>query len=368
MEKLLYEIRIKKLIEVLKEKEISGFITGLSPNMYYFTNFHNVQIERFLGFFVPSVGHPVFLVPQLYYDQICETTSIDTVIPWTELEDPSEKMASIIKEKKLSTSKIAVDDTLQISFLLSLQEKLPQVKFISGSKFVSVLRQIKSNYEKDLMFDIGNITDKVMQKAISSIQVGVSEWEISSVIENTFKEYGAKFGSSVPIVASGPYSAQPHYRNTEKAIVDGESVLIDIGGIRKYYRSDMTRTVFIGKPPEEYLKVYNIVRKAQETGVQSVKPGRTCEEIDQIVRKVIEEQGYGEYFIHRTGHGLGLEVREEPYIVEGNELVLEPGMAFSIEPGIYLPGKYGVRIEDCVIVTEKGAESFTNFTHNLITI
>ena len=130
----------------------------------------------------------------------------------------------------------------------------------------------------------------------------------------------------------------------------------------------MTRTVFTGNPPEEYLKIYNIVKKAQEVGVQSVKPGRTCEEIDQIVRKIIEEQGYGQYFIHRTGHGIGLGVHEEPYIVEGNKLVLEPGMTFSIEPGIYLPGKYGVRIEDCVIVTEKGAESFTNFTHNLITI
>ena len=368
MEKSLYEIRIKKLIEVLKEKEISGFIFGLSDDMYYFTNFYDVQRERFLGLFVPSVGHPVFLVPQLYYDQICETTSIDNVIPWTEVEDPFEKMASIVKERKLSTSKIAVDDTLRSSVLLALQEKLPKVKFISGSKFVSVLRQIKSNSEKDLMMYIGNIADKVIEKAISAVQVGVSELKIANLIENTFKEFGAKYGGLVPLVASGPYSAQPHYHATEKVIADGESVVIDFCGVCKYYMSDMTRTVFTGNPPEEYLKIYNIVKKAQEVGVQSVKPGRTCEEIDQIVRKIIEEQGYGQYFIHRTGHGIGLEVHEEPYIIEGNKLVLEPGMTFSIEPGIYIPGKYGVRIEDCVIVTEKGAESFTNFSHNLITI
>lgn len=368
MEKSLYEIRIKKLIGVLKEKGISSFISGLSPNMYYLTDFYDVQRERFIGLFISSVGDPVLLIPEFNYGQISETVSIKNIITWTELEDPFEKMASIVKERKLSTSKIAVDDTLRSSFLLALQEKLPQVKFIGGSKFVSLLRQIKSNYEKDLMMYIGKIHDKVMEKAFSAIQAGASELKIATLIENTFKEFGAKYGGLVPIVASGPYSAQPHYTATEKIITDGEPVLIDTGGVWKYYRSDMTRNVFVGKPPEEYLKIYNIVKKAQEAGIQSVRPGRTCEEIDRIVRKIIEKEGYGQYFIHRTGHGIGIDAHEEPYIIEGNKLVLEPGMTFSIEPGIYLPGKYGVRIEDCVIVTERGAEPFTNFTHNLITI
>ena len=218
------------------------------------------------------------------------------------------------------------------------------------------------------MMYIGSIHDKVFKKAISAIQIGVSELKIANLIIDTFKELGAKCSSLVPIVASGPYGVQPHYRATDKIIADGESVVLDCGGDWKHYKSDMTRTVFLGKPSEEYLKIYNIVRKAQEIGVQNVKPGRTCEEIDQIVRKTIEDEGYGKYFIHRTGHCLGLEIHEEPYIIEGNKLVLEPGMAFSIEPGIYLPGKYGVRIEDCVIVTEKGAEPFTNLTHDLTII
>jgi len=251
-----------------------------------------------------------------------------------------------------------------------LQERLPQVKFNSGGKFVDILRSVKSDDEKDLMMHIGSIHDKVLKKAISAIKIGVSEMKIADLIVNTFRELGAKCASLVPVplVASGPYSAQPHYSATDKLIADGDSVILDFTGDWKHYVSDMTRTVFVGKPSKEYLKIYDIVRKAQETGVKSVKPGRTCEEIDQIVRKVIEDEGYGKYFIHRTGHGLGLEVHEEPYIIEGNKLVLEPGMAFSIEPGIYLPGKYGVRIEDCVIVTEKGAEPFTNFTHDLIII
>lgn len=368
MESVLYKARTKKLVEVLKRKGIEAFILGISVDMYYFTDFYDVQMERFLALLVPSKGDPVFLVPELYYDQICKTTWIENVISWADGEDPIEKMAAIIKEKKISNSKIAVDDTLRSNFLLALQEKLPQVKFISGSKFISSLRRIKSNDEKDLMMYGGSIHDKVFKKAISAIQIGVSELEIANLIIDTFKELGAKCSSFLPIVASGPCGAQPHYRATEKIIADGESVVIDCSADWKYYKSDMTRTVFLGKPSEEYLKIYNIVRKAQEAGVQNVKPGRTCEEVDQIVRKIIEDEGYGKYFIHRTGHGIGLEVHEEPYIVEGNKLVLEPGMAFSIEPGIYLPGKYGVRIEDCVIVTEKGAESFTNLTHNLITI
>lgn len=368
MESVLYKTRTEKLVEVLNNKGIDGFMFGISTNMYYFTDFYDVQAERFLALLVPSKGDPIFLVPELYHDQICETTWIENVISWADGEDPFEKMASIIKEKKLSNSKIAVDDTLRSDFLLTLQEKLPQVKFISDAKIVSILRRVKSDDEKDLMMHAGSIHDKVLKKVISAIQIGVSELKIANLEVDTFKELGGKYAGFIPVVASGPKGAQPHYNATDKIIADGDPIVLDSSGDWKHYHSDMTRTVFVGKPDEEFLKVYNIVRKAQETGVQNVKPGRTCEEIDQIVRKIIEDEGYGKYFIHRTGHGIGLETHEEPYITEGNKLVLEPGMAFSVEPGIYLPGKYGVRIEDCVIVTEKGAESFTNFTHNLITI
>jgi len=368
MKKSIYEIRTKKLSKLLKEKDIGGFLFGLSTNMYYFTGFYGIQSERLLVFFVPSEGKPFFLVPEVNYGQIKENTCFGDIIPWNELEDPFGKIAIIISQRGLSISRIAIEDTLRSSFLLALQKKLPEVRFISGNEISSVLRRKKLSKERDLMMNLGKIHDKVYEKAISAIKVGVSELEIANIIVSAFKEYGAIYGGLIPIVASGKYSAHPHYTTTNKVILDGESVLLDSGGVYKYYRSDMSRTVFVGNPPEEYLKVYNIVRKAQETGVQSVKPGRTCEEIDQIVRKVIEDEGYGQYFIHRTGHGIGLDVHEEPYIIEGNKLVLEPGMTFSIKPGIYLPGKYGVRIEDCVIVTEKGAESFTNFTHDLITI
>jgi len=379
MHKEIYIARSKKLVNVLKKNRIDGFIFTVSVNMYYFTGFYELPSERLMVLFIPAEGEPIFLVPHLSYDQICSSTwlKVENVFSWYDGEDPFEKVSSIIREKKLLNSKIAIDDTLRSDFLLALQEKLPQVKFVSGGKIVGTLRRIKSDVEIDIMMHLGKIHDKVLEKTISTIKAGISELEVANIFINTFEEYGPRYVSYfsptidstglIPIVASGPNSAQPHYRAMKKLIVDGESIVMDGGAFWKYYRSDMTRTVFVGDPPEEYLKIYDIVRKAQEKGMQSVKPGRTCEEIDQIVRKVIEDEGYGKYFIHRTGHGIGLEVHEEPYIIKGNKLALEPGMAFSIEPGIYIPGKYGVRIEDCVIVTEKGAEPFTNFTHDLIT-
>jgi Xaa-Pro dipeptidase len=268
----------------------------------------------------------------------------------------------------LLNSKIAIDNVLRSDFLLALQEKLTKVNFVAGGKLISTLRRIKTEEEKDLMMKIGSIHDRVFQKAISSIENGISEMQIAEVIVNGFKEWGAKCGSEIPTVGSGLYSALPHYRATEKMISCGDSIILDCCGILNHYYSDMTRTVFVGEPSEEYLKVYDTVRIAQETAFKSVKPGKTCEEIDKVARDIIEDAGYGKYFIHRTGHGIGLEVHEEPYIVKGNKLALEPGMTFSIEPGIYLPNKFGVRIEDCVFVTETGAESFTKLSHDLITI
>lgn len=364
----LHRMRTENLASLLRSKGIDGFILGISPNMYYFTDFFDVQAERFLALLVPSKGDPTFLVPELYYDQVHESTWVNKIISWADGKNPFDIMASIMQKEKLTNSRIAIDDTLRSDFLLNLQAKLPKVQFTSGGKLVSTVRRIKSNYEKDLMLHAGNIHDKVFSKAISAIQVGISELQIANLIVDTFKELGGACSSFIPVVASGPFGAQPHYRATDKIFANGESIVIDCSGDWKHYKSDMTRTVFLGKPSEEYLQVYDIVRKAQETGVKSVKPGRTCEEIDKIVRQVIVDAGYAEYFIHRTGHGIGLDVHEEPYIVEGNQLVLEPGMTFSIEPGIYLPGKYGIRIEDCVIVTEAGAEPFTNYTHDLITI
>ena len=167
------------------------------------------------------------------------------------------------------------------------------------------------------------------------------------------------------MVGSGPNGANPHHEMSEKTIEDGDMVVLDFGGLKDGYGSDTTRTVHVGEPTEEEREVHEVVRRAQEAGYQAVRPGVACQEIDRAARQVITEAGFGEYFIHRTGHGIGLTVHEPPYMIEGETRELEPGMCFSIEPGVYLPGRFGVRIEDIVTVTEEGGKRLNNTPREL---
>ncbi|NLB74838.1 MAG: aminopeptidase P family protein [Firmicutes bacterium] len=365
----IYKERVEKLQSLMASDNIGGFLFTASPNLLYMTGFSEGQMPRFLSLLVLACHEPVFLVPALYEEQIREKTWVDTIVPWADGEDPFSKMRSLLCSKNLESSTIAVDDTLWSIFLLNLQERLPKAGFVSGGKYMKPLRRIKSLYEKELMMRIGAITDDVMEKTIAFIEPGISELCIVDFIQSELRLMGAGPSTAEPIVGSGPYSAQPHYRpTTEKLIQQGDAVVLDFGGTLNHYHSDMTRTVFVGEPDKEFQEIYDIVRKAHDAAMAFAKPGVKCEDIDSVARHVITESGYGEYFIHRTGHGIGLEVHEEPYVVQGNTAVLEPGMAFSIEPGIYIPGRYGVRIEDCVIVCDSGIEHFTKAPSELTVI
>jgi Xaa-Pro aminopeptidase len=365
----IYKERAEKLRILMTHDNTGGFLFTASPNLLYMTGFSEGQMPRFLSLFVPTDHEPVFLVPALYEAQIRENTWIETVIPWADGENPFAKMKYLLSSKGLDTSQIAVDDTLWSLFLLNLQEQLPEVRFVSGGKYMKPLRRVKSQYEKELMMRIGAITDEVMGKTIDCLEPGIPEQDIVDLIQTELRKMGAGPSTAQPIVGSGLYSAQPHYKpKGGKTIEQGDAVVLDFGGTLEHYHSDMTRTVFVGEPDTEFLRIYDTVRKAHDAAMAFAGPGAKCEDVDHAARRIITESGYGEYFIHRTGHGIGLEVHEEPYIVEGNTTILEPGMAFSIEPGIYIPGRYGVRIEDCVIVTEAGVEPFTEFRSELIVI
>lgn len=367
--KEIYKKRAEKLQSLMALDNVGGFLFTASPNLLYMTGFSEGQMPRFLSLLVPTHHEPVFLVPALYEEQIQENTWVNTIVPWADGEDPFAKMQSLLSNKGIDASTLAVDDTLWSIFLLNLKERLPRARFVSGGKYMKTLRRVKSPYEKELMMKIGAITDEVMEKTIAFIEPGISELAIVDFIQSELRRMGASQSTAQPIVGSGPYSAQPHYRpQTEKLIQQGDAVVLDFGGTLEHYHSDMTRTVFVGEPHREFLRIYDTVRKAHDAAMAYAKPGVECEEVDSRARRVISDSGYGEYFIHRTGHGIGLEVHEEPYIVEGNSTILEPGMAFSIEPGIYIPGSHGVRIEDCVIVTETGIEPFTEFRSDLIVI
>ncbi len=368
MDSKAYETRVSNLRRLMKADGVGGYITTASRNLYYFAGFFEEPDPRYLGLFIPVTGEPILVVNDLYATQIREESWIPTVITWSDGEEPLDKLAKAIEDAGLGGAKFAVDDSMWSTFLLKLQDRLPQARFIPGGQYMSTLRRLKSAQEKEYMMYIGAATDKVMDMAIAAVRPGVTEASVSDVIDQGFKKLGVGSSGRNAVVGSGVYSAQPHYRATEKVIQRGDSVVIDFGGFWKLYKSDMTRTVFVGKPDPEYLKIYDAVRKAQETAVDSIKPGMTCQDVDRIARKVINDAGYGQYFIHRTGHGIGLEGHEEPSMVEGNTLVVEPGLTFSVEPGIYIPGRYGVRIEDCVIVTDTGCERFTDYSRNLVII
>lgn len=350
----------------LAESGIGGLLLTASKNLYYFTGFYEEQDPRFLSLFIPVHGNPVFLAPELYGGQVDQVSHVRNIVTWKDGEDPYLLMARLVSESGVAESILAVDDSMWSVFLLSLQASLPKAKFTPARPYMTRLRQVKSEYEKELMMYIGKVTDGVMKNVTESIRPGMTELQAADIIERGFRAAGAEPSGRTAVVGSGPFSAQPHYRATSKKIERGDAVVLDFGGFWRHYRSDMTRTVFVGEPDREFLRIYDIVRKAHDAAIEFVRPGVTAQDVDRTARRIISDARYGQYFTHRTGHGIGLEVHEEPNIVEGNTLVLEPGMAFSIEPGIYLPGRYGVRIEDCVIVTESGCKTFTSFNRDLI--
>jgi Xaa-Pro dipeptidase len=286
------------------------------------------------------------------------------ILLWDETTNPSEFLRRIVKNN--TDTKIAIDDKMWSAHLLSIQEICPRAKFVKVSEVMLDLRLIKDDEEIKKLEKIADITEKVIEKIINEVTVGMTEKQLSTRIEFLFKELGADGISFLPLVASGANAAIPHHIPSNKKIQKGEFVIFDIGGILEGYRSDITRTICLGEPTDEMKKVYEIVKKAHETACKEVSPGKKCFEIDKAARDVIENMNYGEYFTHRTGHGIGLDFHEPPFLLDNNERPIEPGMVFSIEPGIYLSEKFGARIEDIGVVTVNGFKILTNFTRELI--
>jgi len=240
------------------------------------------------------------------------------------------------------------------------------VKFKNGKSILEDMRIIKTKDEIEKMKEAGRKTDEVMEEAINFIEPGMTEGQIVDRVKCLFEE--KDMFCEFAIVACGPNTALPHYSGTESVVKKKDVVLLDIGGKYKGLTSDMTRTVFVGGASEEEVEVYNIVLEANKKGISMSNRGTVAKEVDNAARKVIEEKGYGEYNPTRLGHGIGYSVHEAPYITGYNNLLLDNGMAFSIEPGIYMKGKFGVRIEDIVIIEDGKAVRINNFTKEMIII
>jgi len=364
----MFEKRLERLRELAVEQGVNGFFVASEPNMRYFTGFSALAIERLAGLVIPvNNEEPVLIVPKLEEEKAKEFSFIKNVRSYSDAENPAELLRKVLIELNLTKGRVGIESFLPFKFYMMLKDAAPSLEVTDASGLFQKLRIVKSTEEINRMKKAAKIVVKGIKAGIEIIKAGISELSVAFEIEREIKESG---GESVPfcIVLSGKNSALPHGGTSKRKIRKGDAVVMDVGATFNGYYADVTRTVFVGEASRKQREVYNVVLRAQEAAVKFVKPRVKAREVDETARKIIAEAGYGEFFTHRTGHGLGLEVHEEPYISQTNETVLEPGMTFTVEPGIYLPSKFGVRIEDDVAVTEKGRTVLNKLPKELLVV
>ena len=354
------EDRTRACQERLREADVDAVVLFPSRNLFYLTGFDEEPSERHLLLFVPSEGDPVFLVPDLYAEQVRRESWVSDVRTWSDGDDPVDAVEGVVSDLGLpDDARLLVDDLMWARFTLDLRRVLPDARFDLASDVLGRLRARKDETELDAMRRAADVADRAMGRVrrLGDDAVGMTEDELAAEIRDGLDVAGGEGVSFEPIVGSGPNGAMPHHTHGDREIAAGDPVVLDFGTFVDGYASDQTRTVvFAGDPPEEFEAVHDAVREAHEAGIEAVEPGVQADAVDRAVRSVIEDAGYGDEFIHRTGHGVGLSVHEQPYIAPRADDHLEPGMAFSVEPGVYLPDEFGVRIEDLVVVTDDGCE------------
>lgn len=363
-----YKSRLSVIKGKMKERKIDGLVLFPSSNQYYVTGFRTFPGERLLLTIIPAEGEPFFIAPMLYESQVISESWIKDIVSWRDEDKPYEVLRRVMEERGLGKGRFAVDDNMYAVQLLSMINALPGIQFLPMGDLLGGLRLSKSTEEIAKIREASRIVDEVVEEVRRNAKPGMTEIQIAALMEFEMRKRGSEGPSFETIVGSGPNSALPHYNAGERRVNSGEFMVLDFGAIYKGYCSDTTRTLCMGEPTAKMREVYNVVKEAQEIGVRTVKPGIKAKEVDAVVRKHITDRGYGEYFTHRTGHGLGLEIHEEPYISGIGESVLRPGMVFSIEPGIYINGEFGVRIEDIVVVTDEGCERLNNYPRELTVI
>lgn len=354
--------RLQGVQKLLESNAVDIAAIGPTNHMRYLLGNAPHADERLCLLFVGR-DRLQMVAPKLNAEEIASYTDIE-IISWDDADGPNAALeASIVREKKIK--KLAVDGAMRADFLLPLLTISQPEEIVPADPTISLLRMRKSPDEIEALARAAEQADRAMQAAISACRSGVTEKEVAWEAEKAFRKEGAE-EVSFTLVAAGSNGAHPHHHSGEKVLARGEAVVIDIGASLNGFKSDITRTIYLGQPTEEFRRIYEIVLEANERGRLAVRPGVPAGEIDAVTRNYIEEAGYGDYFTHRTGHGLGLDIHEPPWIMKGNDEILAPGMVFSVEPGIYLEGRFGVRIEDIVVVNENGVQTLTGYDRRLI--
>jgi len=357
---------LQPLSQRLQREGLDALLLGPSSDLEYLAGLRLFADERFKGIVLLSDGRLFSIVPRLYREQMEAVLGPECPQAlWDDAEGFLEKVTALWKDFGLEGKTVAVNDGVRAVDLLDLEAAVPGTRFVNGHRIVEAMRLIKSPEEMDVLRHAARIADEAFSALLPFIRPGVREGEVARKLEDLLVEKGADGLSFPTIVASGPNGSNPHYMGKSRVLCEGDPVVIDFGCTFQGYCSDTTRTVFVGKASDEDRALYRVVLEANLAGEAAAREGATAQDVDRATRSVIEKAGYGKYFINRTGHGIGVAVHEAPYIMEGNLQVLEKGMAFSVEPGIYIPGRLGIRIEDIVLVTDRGPEPLSHFTKEI---
>jgi Xaa-Pro aminopeptidase len=348
--------RIARARSAARAAGLDALLITPGADLRYLTGYEALPLERLTCLAVPVEGEPFLVVP-LLEKPAAEASPVGAldleIVAWRETEDPYALLASRLPR---SLARIGLDNHMFAEKVLAFRSSLPGVEQALAGAVLGELRMRKSEAEVAALLEAAEAIDRVHSAMEEWLRPGRTEREVGRDIADAITAAGHARVDFV-IVASGPNGASPHAEVSDRVIRAGEPVVVDIGGtMPSGYCSDSTRNYCVGRPPERYEAMYEVLLHAQKEQCDAVAPGVTAEQLDAVGRDLIAKAGYGDFFIHRTGHGIGLETHEEPYIVAGSPLPLEPGMAFSIEPGIYLPGEFGARIEDIAVCTATGGE------------
>lgn len=360
--------RIDKLIAAARERGVDCVAVMPGVNMMYLTGLFFHLSERPTLALFPTMGDPALVLPAL------EATKPEAgpfhidwrLFPWTDEEGPANAFKQACEALSLSGHVLAVEElVMRVIELKLLKASTTGVKLAAAEPLLGALRMRKDEDELAKMRRAVEITEAALADTLEKVHAGMTEKEIAAELQVACLHYGAEGAPFEPIVLAGARSALPHGMPADKPVRSGQLLLFDFGVTVGSYASDITRTFALDEVDDELKKIYDIVLRANEAGRAAAKPGVEIQEVDRAARKVINDAGFKDYFIHRTGHGLGLAGHEEPMAREGDTTVLEPGMVLTVEPGIYLPGKGGVRIEDDIVITAEGCESLTSFDRAL---
>ncbi|MBX6357189.1 MAG: aminopeptidase P family protein [Micromonosporaceae bacterium] len=360
--------RLARARNAVAEAGLDAVLVTPGADLRYLTGYDARPYERLTCLAVPAAGDPFLVVPRLEEPAALASPAgaLDLpVVAWDETDDPYALVASRLPA---GVARLGLDNQMWLEKAVAFRAALPRAEQCLAGDVLRALRIRKSPEEVEALRRAAAAIDRVHQRVGEWLRPGRTERAVGRDIADAILAEGHVRVDFV-IVASGPNGASPHHEVSDRVIQAGEAVVVDIGGTTEEgYCSDSTRVYALGQPPDEFLRLYDVLQRAQRTQTAAVRPGITAEQLDAVGRDIIAEAGYGPNFVHRTGHGIGLETHEEPYIVAGSSRPLEPGMAFSVEPGIYLPGQFGARIEDIVVCTSDGGERLNRTTRELVVL